>query len=80
MIDVGRLSADEVVGAARRRNRGPHRYQWTEEGRTILAEQRKERDFRGRDALDDLCSGVIIDGDRGVLPTGRCDSAQITEG
>ena len=57
-----------------------HRYQWTEGGRSILAEQIKNEIFDGATPYSTYVRGVIVDGDRGMLLTGRDDSALIIEG
>jgi len=58
-----------------------HGYQWTDEaGRTIIAEEIKNEIFDGATPYSTYLRGVIIDGDGGVLLTGRDDSALITEG
>jgi hypothetical protein len=57
-----------------------HRYQCTEGGRSILAEQVKNEIYDGATPYTTYVRGVIVDGDRGVLLTGRDDSALIIEG
>jgi hypothetical protein len=57
-----------------------HRYQWTEGGRSILAEEVKNEIYDGATPYTTYVRGVILDGDRGVLLTGRDDSALIIEG
>jgi hypothetical protein len=57
-----------------------YRYQWTEGRRSILAEEIKNEIYDGATPYSTYVRGVIIDGDRGVLLTGRGDSAQIIEG
>jgi hypothetical protein len=57
-----------------------YRYQWTEGGRSILAEQIKNEIYDGATPYTTYVRGVIVDGDRGVLLTGRDDSAQVIEG
>jgi hypothetical protein len=57
-----------------------YRYQWTEGGRSILAEQIKNEIYDGATSYTTYVRGVIIDGDRGVLLTGSGDSALIIEG
>ena len=57
-----------------------YRYQWTEGGRSILAEEVKNEIYDGATPYSTYVRGVIIDGDRGVLLTGRDDSALIIEG
>jgi len=57
-----------------------HRYQWTEGSRSILAEEVKNEIYDGATPYTTYVRGVIVDGDRGVLLTGRDDSALIIEG
>ena len=57
-----------------------HRYQWTEGSRSILAEKVKNEIYDGATPYTTYVRGVIVDGDRGVLLTGRDDSALIIEG
>jgi hypothetical protein len=57
-----------------------YRYQWTEGGRSILAEEVKNEIYDGATPYSTYVRGVIIDGDRGVLLTGSGDSAQVFEG
>lgn len=57
-----------------------YRYQWTNGGRSILAEEVKTEIFDGATPYSTYVRGVIIDGDRGVLLTGRDDSALVIEG
>jgi hypothetical protein len=57
-----------------------YRYQWTEGGRSILAEQIKNEIYDGATPYTTYVRGVIVDGDRGVLLTGRDDNAQVIEG
>jgi hypothetical protein len=57
-----------------------YRYQWTEGGRSILAEEVKNEIYDGATPYSTYVRGVIIDGDRGMLLTGRDDSAVIVEG
>jgi antitoxin component of MazEF toxin-antitoxin module len=57
-----------------------YRYQWTEGGRSILAEEIKNEIYDGATPYTTYVRGVIVDGDRGVLLTGRDDSALIIEG
>ena len=57
-----------------------YRYQWTEDGRSILAEEVKNEIYDGATPYSTYVRGVIIDGDRGVLLTGKDDSALIIEG
>ena len=57
-----------------------HCYQWTDGGRSILAEEIKNEIFDGATPYTTYVRGVIIDGDRGVLLTGGDDSALVIEG
>lgn len=57
-----------------------HRYQWAEGGRSILAEEVKNEIYDGATPYTTYVRGVIIDGDRGTLLTGRDGSALIIEG
>ncbi len=57
-----------------------YRYQWTEGGRSILAEEVKNEIYDGATPYSTYVRGVIIDGDRGVLLTGSGDSALVFEG
>jgi hypothetical protein len=57
-----------------------HGYYWTEGGRSILAEEVKNEIFDGATPYSTYVRGVIIDGDRGVLLTGKDDSATVIEG
>jgi hypothetical protein len=57
-----------------------YRYQWAEGGRSILAEEVKNEIYDGATPYTTYVRGVIIDGDRGVLLTGRDDSALVIEG
>jgi hypothetical protein len=57
-----------------------YRYQWTDGGRSILAEEIKTEIFDGATPYSTYVRGVIVDGDRGVLLHGRNDSAVIVEG
>jgi hypothetical protein len=57
-----------------------YRYSWTDGSRSILAEEVKNEIFDGATPYSTDVRGVIIDGDRGALLTGRDDSALVTEG
>jgi hypothetical protein len=57
-----------------------YRYQWTEGGRSIMAEEIKNEIYDGATPYSTYVRGVIIDSDRGLLLTGRDDSALIIEG
>jgi hypothetical protein len=57
-----------------------YRYQWTEGSRSILAEEVKNEIYDGATPYSTYVRGVIVDGDRGALLTGRDDSALIIEG
>ena len=70
--------SDEYLGQGQTEYR--HGYQWTDGGRTIVAEEIKTEIFDGATPYSTYLRGVIIDGDGGVLLTGRDDSALITEG
>ena len=71
--------SDEYLGQGETEYRSG--YQWIDDnGRSILAEQIKNEIFDGATPSSTYVRGVIIDGDRGVLLTGRDDSALIIEG
>ena len=71
--------ADEYLGQGETESR--HGYYWTDEGgRTIVAEEIKNEIFDGATPYSTYVRGVIIDGDGGVLLTGRDDSAVLIEG
>ena len=57
-----------------------YRYQWTEGGRSILAEGVKNEIYDSATPYTTYVRGVIVDADRGVLLTGSGDSAQVIEG
>jgi hypothetical protein len=58
-----------------------HGYQWTDDdGRMILAEEIKTEIFDGATPYSTYVRGVIIDGDRGMLLTGKDDIALVVEG
>jgi hypothetical protein len=57
-----------------------HRYQWSDGGRSILAEENKNEIYDGATPYTTYVRGVIVDGDRGVLLTGSGDSALVIEG
>jgi hypothetical protein len=58
-----------------------HHHQWTDDDRrSILAEEIKTEIYDGATPYSTYVRGVIIDGDRGVLLTGRHDSALSIEG
>jgi hypothetical protein len=57
-----------------------YRYQWTDGSRSIPAEEVKNEIYDGATPYSTYVRGVIVDGDRGVLLTGRDDSALIIEG
>jgi hypothetical protein len=57
-----------------------YRYQWSHGGRSILAEEIKKEIYDGATPYSTYVRGVIVDGDRGVLLTGRDDSALIIKG
>ena len=56
------------------------RYQWIVGDGSILAEEIKNEIYDGATPYSTYVRGVIIDGDRGVLLTGRDDSALVIEG
>jgi hypothetical protein len=58
----------------------PDGYQWSDGGRSILAEEVKNEIYDGATPYSTYVRGVIIDGDRGVVLTGSGDSAQVFEG
>jgi hypothetical protein len=55
-------------------------YQWNDGGRSILAEEVKNEIFDGATPYSTHVRGVVIDGDGGVLLTGRDDNAAVIEG
>jgi hypothetical protein len=57
-----------------------YRNQWTEGGKSILAEEVKNEIYDGATPYTTYVRGVIIDGDRGVLLTGKGDSGLLIEG
>jgi hypothetical protein len=57
-----------------------YRYQWTDRSRSIVAEEVKNEIYDGATSYSTYVRRVIIDGDRGVLLTGRDDSALVIEG
>jgi hypothetical protein len=57
-----------------------YRYQWAEDGRSILAEEVKNEVYDGATPYSTYVRGVIIDCAGGVLLTGKDDSARIIEG
>ncbi|MBP1820588.1 hypothetical protein [Mycobacterium sp. OAE908] len=69
---------DEGLGQGETRT--SYRYQWTEAGRSILAEEVKNEIYDGATPYTTYVRGVIVEGDRGVLLTGRGDSALVIEG
>jgi len=69
---------DEGLGQGETRT--SDRYQWTEDGRSILAEEVKNEIYDGATPYTTYVRGVIVEGDRGVLLTGRDDSALVIEG
>ena len=60
--------------------RTSHRYQWTEGARSILAEEVTTEIYDGATPYSTFLRGVVVDGDGGVVLTGRDGSALITEG
>ena len=75
-VELECLSEDLGQGETETR----HRYQWTEAGRSILAEKVKNEIFDGATPYSTYVRGLIIDGDGGVVLNGRDDSATLTEG
>jgi hypothetical protein len=75
-VDLEVVSEDLGQGETETR----YRYQWTKGGRSILAEEIKNEIYDGATPYTTYVRGVIVDGDRGVLLTGRDDSALIIEG
>ena len=75
-VDLEVVSEDLGQGETETR----YRYQWTEGGRSILAEEVKNEIYDGATPYSTYVRGVIVDGDHGVLLTGRDDSALIIEG
>lgn len=57
-----------------------YRYRWSEDGRSITAEEVKNEIYDGATPYSTYVRGVIIDGDGGVLLTGKDDSALVIEG
>jgi len=57
-----------------------NRYQWADGGRSTGAEEVKNEIYDGATPYSTYVRGVIVDGDRGVLLTGRDDSALIIGG
>jgi len=57
-----------------------YRYQWTDGGRSIVAEEVKNEIYDGATPCSTYVRGVIVDGDHAVLLTGSCDRAQVIEG
>lgn len=57
-----------------------YRYQWSEDGRWILAEEVKNEIYDGATPYSTYVRGVIIEGDGGVLLTGKDNCALIIEG
>jgi hypothetical protein len=68
----------EVLGQGETETR--YRYQWTEGGRSILAEEIKNEIYDGATPYTTYVRGVIVNGDRGVFLTGSGDSALVIEG
>ncbi len=76
--DVELEVVSEDVGRGETETR--YRYQWTEGGRSILAEGVKNEIYDSATPYTTYVRGVIVDADRGVLLTGSGDSAQVIEG
>lgn len=60
--------------------RTSHRSQWTEGARSILAEEVTTEIYDGATPYSTFLRGVVVDGDGGVVLTGRDGSALTTEG
>jgi hypothetical protein len=75
---VGLEVVSEYLGEGETETR--YRYQWTDGSKSILAEEVKKEIYDGATPYSTYVRGVIVDGDRGVLLTGRDDSALIIEG
>lgn len=60
--------------------RTSYRYRWTEGARSVLAEEVKTEIYDGATPYSTYVRGVVLDGDGGVVLTGRDGSALITEG
>jgi hypothetical protein len=76
--DVELEVVSEYLGQGETETR--HRYQWTEGSRSILAEEVKNEIYDGATPYTTYVRGVIVDGDRGVLLTGRGEDALLIEG
>ena len=57
-----------------------YRYLFTDNGRSVLAEEVKSEIFDGATASSRYLRGVLIDGGRGTLVTASRDGAVLTEG
>ena len=81
-VSLGCLDGQWHRAAAVSCRRDPARdhYQWTEDGRSILAEEVKNEIYDGATPYSTYVRGVIVDGDRGVLLTGRDERALSIEG
>lgn len=55
-------------------------YQWTDDSRTVLAEEVRNEIYDGATPYTTYLRGVVVDGDRGVLLTSSGDTAIVTEG
>jgi antitoxin component of MazEF toxin-antitoxin module len=76
--DVNLEVASEDLGQGETKT--VHRYQWNDGGRSVVAEEIKTEIFDGATPYSTYVRGVMIDGDRGVLLTGRDGSALVIEG
>jgi hypothetical protein len=76
--DVELEVASEYLGEGETKT--VYRYQWSEDGRSILAEEVKNEIYDGATPYSTYVRGVIIDADGGTLLTGKDDSALIIEG
>jgi hypothetical protein len=68
----------EDLGQGETRTR--YRYQWSESGRSIVAEEVRHEIYDGATPASSSVRAVILEGDGGVVLTGRDGSAVITEG
>lgn len=57
-----------------------YRYLFTDNGRSVLAEEVKNEIFDGATPCSSSLRGVLIDGDRGALVTANRDGAQLIQG
>jgi hypothetical protein len=74
------LAPDVSASLRAMKDRGTTPPRCHEGGRSILAEEVKNEIFDGATPYSTYVRGVIIDGERGVLLTGKGDSAMVIEG